>query len=172
MSDATDPRGWLEACPELVQFASDPPIAAAIAAGDGRKLHAALERRRKGKRGAFESRAIDAILARRRLFAMRIAKAPTLSTLNGIGSRIYGRADPAGDGSYIGTLFFTWLFFPIWPIAQYVLWSEGNRYTFLGEVPLSGRMRAWRRAAAALTVAGAAAIGAAVWQEGPRQRSV
>ena len=166
MADATDPRGWLEACPELTQFASDREVAAAIAAGDARKLVAALERRRKGQRGAFEARAIDAILARRRLFTIPVAKAPSLTTLNGIGSRIYGKSDVAADGSYLGTLFFTLLFLPVWPIAQYVLWSEGNRYTFLGEIPLSRGMRAWRRTAAAAALAGLAAAGVAVWQGG------
>ncbi|HSN92290.1 MAG TPA: tetratricopeptide repeat protein [Anaeromyxobacteraceae bacterium] len=166
MNDSTDPRGWLQACPELNQFASDRDVAAAIAAGDARKLAAALERRRKGKRGAIEARAIDAILARRRLFAVPVAKAPSLHTLNGIGSRIYGKSDVAPDGSYVGTLFFTLLFLPIWPIAQYVLWSQGNQYTFLGEIPLSRGMRAWRRIAAVAALAGAAAIGFAVWRGG------
>src|SRR5512138_2912401 len=100
MATDQDPRGWLEACPALHQFASDADVAAAIAAGDARKLHAALSRRRKGERGAFEARAIDAVLAQRRLFTMPVVKAPTLTTFNGIGSRMVGKGDVAADGSY------------------------------------------------------------------------
>jgi tetratricopeptide (TPR) repeat protein len=166
MENEHDPRGWLAACPELTQFASDPPIAAAIAAGDARRLQRALEKRRKGRRGALEARTIDAILAKRRLFTMPVAKAPTLSTVNGIGARVYGRSDRAADGSYVGTLFFTLLYLPIWPIAQYVLWSQGREYSFFGEVPLSRTMRIWRHAAAAVLAAGAAAIALAIWQGG------
>jgi hypothetical protein len=166
MASDQDPRGWLEACPELHQFASDPEVAAAVAAGDARKLHAALARRRKGKRGAFEARAIDAILARRRLFTMPVVKAPSLTTLNGIGSRLWGKSEAANDGTYVTTLFFTVLFLPIWPIAQYLVRSDGNRYSFFGELPLSARLRTWRRAVGTLAVAGAAAVGVAVWQGG------
>ncbi len=166
MANAQDPRGWLDACPELSQFGSDPAVSSAIAAGDGKKLFAALEARRKGKRGPFEARAIDAILARRRLFLAAVIKAPGLSTLNGIGTRIYGRSDVASDGTYVGTLFFCILYLPIWPIAQYLLWSQGKQYSFFGEVPLSRTMRLWRAAVGAATVATAAAIAFAALQSG------
>jgi hypothetical protein len=165
-TSSTDPRGWLSACPELNQFVSDSAVAAAVAAGDARRLRAALEKRRKGSRGAFEGRAIGAILARRRLFTMPVTKAPTLSTVNGIGARIYGKSDVAPDGTYVGTLFFTVLYLPLWPIAQYLLWSQGNQYQFFGEVPLSPTMRTWRRVFGVLLVAGVAAIGLAIWQGG------
>ncbi|HEY6100594.1 MAG TPA: tetratricopeptide repeat protein, partial [Anaeromyxobacter sp.] len=166
MATDQDPRGWLEACPALHQFASDPEVASAIAAGDARKLHAALARRRKGKRGAFEGRAIDAVLAHRRLFTMPVVKAPSLTTLNGIGSRLWGKSDAASDGTYVTTLFFTVLFLPLWPIAQYLVRSDGNQYAFFGELPLSAGLRTWRRAVGALAVAGAVAAGLAIWKGG------
>jgi tetratricopeptide (TPR) repeat protein len=166
MSDSTDPRGWLKFCPELSQFTSDPAVAAAMAAGSARKLHAALEKRKKGPRGAFEGRAIDAILAQRRLFLDPVAAAPSLYTMNGIGTMIWGKSDVGSDGTYVGTLFFVLVFLPIWPIAQYLLYSQGNQYQFFGKLPLSRTMRLWRAAVAVALLAGVAGITGAVWRAG------
>jgi hypothetical protein len=164
MANSQDPRGWLDACPELTQFASDPKIAAAIAAGDGAKLSAALKARRKGPRAAFEHRTLDAILQRRRLFISPMnGGAPGLFTLDGIGSRIYGKSDLAPDGTYVGTLFFTVLYVPLWPIAQYLCWSSGTQHQFYGKLPLSRTMMLWRAVVGAGAAAMAAAIALAVW---------
>ena len=164
MANAQDPRGWLDACPELTQFSSDPKVAAAVQAGDGEKLFAALEARRKGPRASFERRTLDAVLGRRRLFISPMNQgAPKLFTLNGVGSRIYGKSDLAADGTYVGTLFFTVLYLPVWPLAQYLCWSSGRQYQFYGKVPLSRTMKLWRAAVGAGAVAVAAAIALAVW---------
>lgn len=150
-TDERDPRGWLKLAPELETFAYDATFGAAIASGDARRLQEALEARRKRPRSPGEVNTIDRLLARRRLFLMP-TEAPSLYTLNGIGQRIYGQSDAAPDGSYVGTLFYTFVYLPIWPVAQYLLVSQGKTYTFFGEVPLSGAMRTWRK------VFGAAAL--------------
>jgi len=163
MANAQDPRGWLEACPELAQFASDPRIAAAIEAGDGAKLFAALQARRKGPRAAFEHRTLDAVLKRRRLFTSPMSGAPTLFTLNGFGSRIYGKSDVAADGTYVGTLFATAVYVPVWPLAQYLCWSSGKQFQFYGKVPLSRPMRFWRLVVGAGAAVAAVALALAIW---------
>ena len=163
---STDPRGFLAACPDLERFASDPAVAAAIAKGDGFALHAALRARHAGGRAAMEARALDGILALRRLFLRPVARAPSLHTLNGIGARMYGRSDAAPDGTYVGTHFLTALFVPVWPLAQYLVRSEGSRYQFFGEVPLSEALRRFRQVVLGLLVAAAAAVAFASWQSG------
>src|SRR5512133_80245 len=166
MNDASnpmDPHGWLTKIPELERFASDPEISRAIAAGDPRKLHAALEARRRKPRTPMEVQALDRVLGNRRAFAMPVVKAPSLFTLNGIGQRIYGKGDARPDGTFIGTLYATLVYLPIYPIAQYVLARDGSRFAFVGELPLTRGMVAWRRAAAAVAVAGIAANAATAW---------
>lgn len=68
-----------------------------------------------------------------------IDSAPSLSTFNGIGTKLYGRRDyDATTNSYIATLFFTVLFIPIFPIAAYrVIDAGGGYYRFLGKARLS-----------------------------------
>lgn len=68
-----------------------------------------------------------------------IDSAPSLSTVNGIGTMLYGRRDFDGTtNSYVSTLYFTFFFIPIFPIAAYRVVDAGaNSYRFLGKVPLS-----------------------------------
>jgi len=168
---STDPRGWLQACPELERFSTDPGVAAAIGKGDGFALMRALRVRRKAGRGPGDERAIDAILAKRRLFVMPLSGAPSLFTFNGIGTRMVGKSDETADGSFIGTLFFTFLFVPIWPIAQYLVASEGSKVLFFGKLPLSSTLRAWRVAVLGLVVLLAGVLGYGRW-EGSRTQLV
>lgn len=67
-----------------------------------------------------------------------IKSTPTMYTFNGIGSKLYGKRDfDPHTQSYIATLYFTFVFLPIFPFASYrVRDSGGNRYQFLGKVPL------------------------------------
>ncbi|MFT3913216.1 MAG: hypothetical protein QM704_03725 [Anaeromyxobacteraceae bacterium] len=166
---STDPRGWLQACPELERFTAHPPVAAAVAKGDGFALFKALRARRRTGRGPGEERALDAILAKRRLFAMPTGSAPGLYTLNGIGTRMYGRSEEGTDGSYVGTLFFTFVFLPVWPIAQYLVSSEGAKYYFFGKVPISPTLRAWRLTVVALALVAAGWAGYGRWAGGRTQ---
>ncbi len=67
-----------------------------------------------------------------------IKGAPSLYTINGIGTTLYGKADydPETD-SYLTTLYFVIFFIPILPLARYRVIQEGeNTYKFLGKVPL------------------------------------
>lgn len=80
-------------------------------------------------------------LAKKRLVlegVKQIGSPPTMSTINGIGTRLYGKRnyDPASQ-SYIATLYFTFFYAPIFPLSSYrVKDAGGNRYQFLGKVPL------------------------------------
>lgn len=47
-------------------------------------------------------------------------------TLNGFGTRYYGRRDPADDGSYITTLWITALYVPILPLGSYRVLPVGQ----------------------------------------------
>jgi tetratricopeptide (TPR) repeat protein len=68
-----------------------------------------------------------------------ISSAPTMSTINGIGTTLYGRrAFDKSTQTYIATLFFVVLFIPVFPIAAYrVRNAGGNQYQFFGKVPLT-----------------------------------
>ena len=68
-----------------------------------------------------------------------IASAPSLGTINGIGTKLYGRREyDSQSGTYTATLYFTILYVPIIPIAAYrVNDLGGNRYQFHGKVPLA-----------------------------------
>ena len=67
-----------------------------------------------------------------------INSTPTMYTFNGIGSKLYGKRDfDPHTQSYIATLYFTFVFLPIFPFASYrVRDAGGSRYQFLGKVPL------------------------------------
>lgn len=68
-----------------------------------------------------------------------IDSAPSLYTINGIGSTLYGRRDFDSDtNTYVATLYFTFFFVPIIPLAAYRVKDAGtNRYQFYGKVPLT-----------------------------------
>lgn len=63
-----------------------------------------------------------------------IGSAPSLGTINGIGTKIYG-----------DTLYFVVLFIPVIPIARYSLEDHGNgSYTFFGKLELHKRQKYWQ----------------------------
>lgn len=66
-----------------------------------------------------------------------ISSAPSLYTINGIGTTMYGSTDhdPA-SGSHLSTYYFVFLFIPIFPISRYRVIPTGNGYRFLGKAPL------------------------------------
>jgi hypothetical protein len=68
-----------------------------------------------------------------------IAGAPSLRTVNGIGTTLYGKRsfDPQ-SATYIATLYFTIFYVPIIPIAAYRVRNLGaSGYRFYGKVPLA-----------------------------------
>lgn len=67
-----------------------------------------------------------------------IKKAPSLHTINGIGTTLYGWKDydPA-TGTYISTLYFVFFAIPLFPIARYRIRILGNnKLSFYKKVPL------------------------------------
>lgn len=72
-----------------------------------------------------------------------ISAAPTLWTLNGIGTTLYGHRDAdAHTSSYVATLYFVFFFIPLAPLACYRVRDAGPKgWSFLGKVPFSQRER-------------------------------
>jgi len=68
----------------------------------------------------------------------KIDSPPSMFTFNGIGTKLYGKRNyDANTQSYIATLYFTFIFFPVLPLGSYrVRYVGGNQYQFLGKVPL------------------------------------
>jgi len=102
-----------------------------------------LEESKKYATPEEQKRVDEWIEATRRLAVLGSAKpinsVPTMYTFNGIGTTLYGRrAFDKSTQTYIATLFFVVLFFPVFPIAAYrVRNAGGNQYQFFGKVPLS-----------------------------------
>lgn len=66
-----------------------------------------------------------------------ISSAPSLYTVNGIGTTMYGSTDPdPASGSYLSTYYFVFFAIPIFPISRYRVIPTGNGYRFLGKAPL------------------------------------
>lgn len=64
-------------------------------------------------------------------------EAPSLYTLNGIGTMLYGHYKPDGQGNYIATQWFTFVFLPIWPLSAWVVRkAENGGWYFLAHAPL------------------------------------
>ena len=53
-------------------------------------------------------------------------------TFNGIGTTLYGRRDPAADGSYVATKWLVVFFVPIIPLASFRVWKGETSFRFLG----------------------------------------
>ena len=86
--------------------------------------------------------------------------APAMTTINGIGTRLYGGRDPRPDGSVIGTLYFVVLFIPIVPLSAYRVLKHGNgRYSFQSQCKLGG-FALWYRRVLGLALLSAIAYGA------------
>lgn len=66
-----------------------------------------------------------------------ISSAPSLHTINGIGTTMYGSTDhDAASGSYLSTHYFVFFAIPIFPLSRYRVIPTGNGYRFLGKAPL------------------------------------
>lgn len=71
--------------------------------------------------------------------------APSLGTMNGVGTGLYGQRDTWDDGSYITTLCICLLFVPVFPLQAYRVISEGGgRYIFYTKERLSAFARGFR----------------------------
>jgi hypothetical protein len=84
-----------------------------------------------------------------------IQSAPSLFTLNGFGTGLYGKRDERDDGWYIATYCICALFIPVFPITAYrVRHAGGNSYQFVAREALSPLARAWQLAVVAAVVLG------------------
>ncbi|MFK8001692.1 MAG: hypothetical protein AB8H86_19010 [Polyangiales bacterium] len=96
--------------------------------------------------------------------------APSLSSINGIGTAIYGERDRAGDGSYVTTHWIIALFVPIFPLGAYrVINNGGGSYTFFSKERLGPIARAWRFAMPALVMLGIAGLWFNSWYNSPER---
>lgn len=165
MSEEQPPVAWELKLKELRKdklrsLMHDPEIARAVEDGRPRDLYKLLLIKHKTA-GMAEQPQIDELLNNRRLFAEPLKTAPKMFTLNGVGTSLYGKQEPdPGDGTHIATLFFTFVFLPVFPLAQYLVTPAGGaKWYFHAKVPLGRKMRFWRQAA----LGGAAALACVVF---------
>ncbi|WP_437318302.1 hypothetical protein [Sorangium sp. So ce385] len=166
-----DPAGLLERVPELADLAKmNPGVRRAIEQGRPHAVYRRLfwmrwrERLlpRPGAAGAQLRALLDALLARRRLFLEPMRRSPWLMTMNGVGATVYGESDrDPEDGTYIKTLFFVFLFVPLYPFGSYLVanGAEARSWRFIARAPLGPALYAWQRAVA-LGITTVVALGA------------
>ena len=72
-----------------------------------------------------------------------ICSAPSMHTVNGIGTRLYGERDRDREtGAYVSTLCFCIVFIPVYALSAYVVTDgKGGGWHFFGSVPLSQTAR-------------------------------
>jgi tetratricopeptide (TPR) repeat protein len=136
----------IDRVPELEALAGDARLARALESGNPHRVYRALWWGRLMGKFKEHKELVNSLLANRRLFLKPIKGAPTMYTLNGVGARVYGSDDrDPSDGTYIGTHFITFVFLPIFPLAQYLCTSSGNQYQFFGSVPFGSLVYLWRQ---------------------------
>ena len=123
-------------------FAEDPRVVELIAADKTRIGELASQRKEAEERQAV-LKDMEPITA-----------APTLRTLNGIGTVLYGHRDnDERTGTYVATVYFVLLFFPLLPLSAYrVRKGEKGGWYFLGKVPLTSGQRRYKRLVAMAAV--------------------
>ncbi|XXX78464.1 hypothetical protein WMF30_06795 [Sorangium sp. So ce134] len=166
-----DPAGLLDRVPELAELAQmNPGVRRAI---EQVRPHAVYRRLfwmrwrerllpRPGAAGAQLRELLDALLARRRLFLEPMRRSPWLMTMNGVGATVYGASDrDPEDGTYIKTLFFVFLFVPLYPFGSYLVadGADARSWRFIGRAPLGPALYLWQRAVA-LGITAVVALGA------------
>jgi hypothetical protein len=146
-----DPAGILERAPELAEIAAaDAAVRRAVERGNPHAIHRVLWWGRLLGRLKAHRKTVDTLLAHRRLFLAPLRRMPVLSTVNGIGAKLYGSSDEDGDRTYVKTHFLVFAFVPLFPLAQYLVRDADRGWYFLGKVPMSAPVRFWNR----LVVAG------------------
>ncbi len=133
-------------------------------AGKARKAQAVLRGHIPKENNSARRRRLEEYVDDPYMWLEPIKKAPSLHTVNGIGSMLYGRYKPdPGSGLYIATLWFVFVFLPVFPIAAYLVRKgSGNSWTFYAKASLPPFARIWRLGFAAVVVAAVVGVGALV----------
>ena len=150
---------------KLKSLLHDVEVSRAIEADQPRALYRLLLKKRRTA-GLADRPLIEELLANRRLFSEPVAKAPTMHTINGIGTSLYGKAEKdEADGTHIATLFLVLVFVPVLPLASYVvLPANTGGWYFLRKVPFNPKMRLWRKLFAAGIAAAGCLIAGLIYQ--------
>lgn len=73
-----------------------------------------------------------------------ITSPPSMHTMNGIGTMLYGRRDfDEETQTYVGTLWFTVFFIPILPVSAYRVADAGSGWYFIGRTRVGGKAKLW-----------------------------
>lgn len=123
-------------------------------AGKARKARKVLLQHAKRESDPTRSAQQEALAEHSRLWLDPVAKPPTMYTVNGIGTKLYGQSQPAADGTHIATLWIVLLFIPIWPLGSYLVApAEGRGWYFLAKAPFSPLALGVRRFALVVLIA-------------------
>lgn len=96
---------------------------------------------------------------------------PGMYTLNGVGTRLYGKHKPDEHGFYISTLWFVVLFIPVLPLGAYLVQdAEGGGWYFLAKAPLPPLAKVVRLVTAVVVLMAALSAGAGVFWTGTSTR--
>ncbi len=103
-----------------------------------RRARAAARRVRKAEKNPERKKLQGRIIDELRMWATP-AKAPSLYTLNGIGTTLYGQAQKRDDGTYIATQWLAFVFLPIIPLGSYwVKPADNGGWYFIASTPNPG----------------------------------
>jgi hypothetical protein len=138
----------------LNELLQDEELRRLIQGGDFEAFREDLHRRQRETDDPDRLAAIEFAITNPDEFAEPLNSAPTLWTLNGFGTKLYGRdqEDPA-TGLYLATQYFTMLWIPIFPIARYLVRAYGDEYQFFAKVDVGNFHSWWRRVVAFAMVA-------------------
>lgn len=135
--------------------------------GKGRKARKALLRAAKSERRQDRARRQVQHAGDFRLWLEPLGSAPGMYTLNGVGSHLYGKYQPEDDGSYIATLWFVFVFIPIWPFSSYLVTkAESGGWHFFARSPRPPSAKMMQRLVIAAFVALAGLGAMAVYDSG------
>lgn len=148
----------------LTELLNDRELHDLMQSGEYEAFRQRLKKRQSRTEDPDRLAAIEYALANPHEFAEPVESAPTLWTLNGIGTKVYGEDQfDSLTGLYLKTLYFTFFWIPIFPIRRYLVRSMGDEYQFFAKVDLGNFHHWWRRiivmgviAAAGLTAYGIA----------------
>ena len=142
-------------------------------AGQGRRarkvLRKALGETPPGPRADLQRVLLDEA----RIWIDPVAKAPSMYTVNGIGTRLVGKHQPQDDGTHVGVIWFCLFFLPLIPLGAWLVapGEERGSYYFLGRAPMPRTARVWG-GVVGIALLALAAAGALAYVEGGQRTDV